>query len=840
MRKMKEITCGGNRSSEETARELEFRALSAKAAAEGIVLLENNGMLPLKEHGKIALFGPGVRHTVTGGSGSGDVRERYSVNIEQGLKAAGFTITTQRWLDTYDRMEAESQEAHYAGIIAGAKELQSRNEEMSMDACLVQTYLTSPGYVPGPGELPTEVDLAESDGKTAIYVLVRNAGEGRDRRNIPGDYQVSEREISSIRFLREHFEQLLVIVNCGGVMDLAFVDECGVDALLYIHQPGMEAGTAVARILTGEVTPSGKLVDTWAVHYEDYPNSATYSHNSGDTSKEYYIEGIYVGYRYFEKAGIRPRYAFGYGLSYTSFVCGQPTITVEGNQVTVTVTVKNTGDMYAGREVLQCYVSFPVGRLPKEEKRLVAFAKTGLLDPGETETLTLRFEVSDCTSYDEEEAAYILEPGDYGILLGNASDTAKETAYLRVGQKITVQRTASVCPLVEELKELVLPERVKAINLDLPVYVVDMDTVKKADAEDVGCHELYSDFPVEERAEETAILNQMNGEQMAVLTCGAPRDGSFQLDIGTSASTVPGAAGETTSDFAKEPWNLANIVLSDGPAGLHLMKYFQLDPDGNLYQMGVMEKFFGAKRREEGTDYYQYCTRIPSGTLLAQTFDVNLVEEIGRQMGDEMREFHVTLWLAPGMNIHRNPLCGRNFEYYSEDPYLTGKVAAAMTNGVQSRTGVGTTIKHFACNNQEDNRQHCDSIVSERALREIYLKGFEIAVKESAPLALMSSYNLVNGVHTANSYDLLTNVLRREWGYQGIVMTDWNTTGRGGSHADLCIRAGNDLVMPGSPADIQEIIAGLQDESENSLTYRELRHCAARIVRTILQSDWYE
>lgn len=837
MKKIKQILCTGSRSQEETEQERQHRALSAKAAEEGVVLLENRGMLPLRERGKIALFGPGARHTVTGGTGSGDVHERYSVTIEAGLKAAGFTITTGKWLDAYDEMELQSRRAYYTDIYTRAQRMQEQNDNLSMDRCLIQVYLHTTGYIPGPGAVPTKEDLAGSDGKTAVYVLVRNAGEGMDRRNVPGDYQLAEAELDSIRFLREHFEKLLVIINCGGVMDTAFLDTVEVDALLYIHQPGMEAGTAVARILTGEATPSGKLTDTWAVRYEDYPNSGTFSYLSGDTSREYYQEGIYVGYRYFDKAGIRPRYAFGYGLSYTTFTWEKTEIEVEKDLVKVTVEVKNTGDTYAGREVIQAYVSLPAGRLAKEEKRLVAFAKTGLLAPGASGKLTLCFAISSCTSFDESQSAFILEQGYYGILIGNASDTVRSVAYLCADKESIVQRTAHICPLREGLKELVLPEGKKEFQEELPVFEIDVKAIKK---QDVEWHEIYSPFIVEETEEEKRILDQMTGEQMATLVCGTPTSGSFQSDIGMSAALVPGAAGETTSAYAKEPWNLANIAMADGPAGLRLMKYYQLDPEGKFYPMNVLEKFFGAKRREGGTDYYQYCTRIPSETLLAQTFDLELMEELGRLVGEEMETFHITLWLAPGMNIHRNPLCGRNFEYYSEDPYLSGRMAAAITRGVQSRPGVGTTIKHFACNNQEDNRQHCDSIISERALREIYLKGFEIAVKESAPLAVMSSYNLINGVHSANNYDLLTNVLRREWGYQGMVMTDWNTTFEGGACSDLCIRAGNDLIMPGRKADVDAVIAKLQDESADSLQYQELRSCAARVVRTILQSNRYE
>lgn len=843
MRNIREIDYEQYRSDAETEQEKRHRELSARAAAEGMVLLENNGMLPLREGDKVALFGAGARHTVTGGTGSGDVHERYSVNIEEGLKAAGFTVTTEKWLDAYDEAEEKGKRAHYTDIYMRAEKLRKEQQDLSLEAALVQVYLHTPGYVPAPGMAPTEKDLEESDGKTAAYVLVRNAGEGKDRRNLPGDYQLAEEEMESIRFLREHFEKLLVIVNCGGVMDLSFLDTCGVDALLYIHQPGMEAGTAVARILTGEVTPSGKLTDTWPMRYEDYPNSDSFSHMGCDETKEYYTEGIYVGYRYFDKAGVAPRYAFGYGMSYTKFSWRLSEITVEGDQVTVSADVKNVGTQYSGREVLQLYVALPEGRLPKEEKRLVAFAKTKELAPGEGQKLIMHFAISDCASFDESRSAYILEPGSYGMMLGNASDAANVCGYLRADRELLVQRTARVCPLKEELQELVLPEKHgESAYSDpaLPVFAIDGEAVRKADTADVDCHETYSDFPVEETEEEKRILDQMTGEQMAVLVCGTPTSGSFQSDIGTAAATVPGAAGETTSDYTGAPWHLANMVLADGPAGIRILKRYQRDPDGNLYPMNVIEKFFGPAPRKEGTDYYQYCTRIPSGTLLAQTFDLDLMEQMGRLVGEEMEKFHITLWLAPGMNIHRNPLCGRNFEYYSEDPYLTGKMAAAITRGVQSCPGVGTTIKHFVCNNQEDNRQHRDSVVSERALREIYLKGFEIAVKESAPLAVMSSYNLLNGVHTANSYDLLTNVLRREWGFQGMVMTDWNTTGKGGSAADLCIRAGNDLVMPGTPRDVDEIVSGLQNPSEDSLQYRELRACAARIVRTILQSNRYE
>ena len=306
---------------------------------------------------------------------------------------------------------------------------------------------------------------------------------------------------------------------------------------------------------------------------------------------------------------------------------------------------------------------------------------------------------------------------------------------------------------------------------------------------------------------------------------------------------MPGSAGETSSAFADNP-GLASAIMADGPAGLRLTKKYYVDKASEeVYDVGFIGSieqglFKKIEKPENSTEMYQYCTAFPVGTMLAQTFDTELAEEVGRHVAEEMTEYHVTWWLAPGMNIQRNPLCGRNFEYFSEEPLLSGKIAAAITRGVQSMPGAGTTIKHFACNNQEDNRIGSDSIISERALREIYLRGFEIAVKESQPACIMSSYNLINGIHTANSYDLCTKVLRDEWGFKGIVMTDWATTRpEAGSISHKCIQAGNDLIMPGTQADIDDII----DANEKGiLSDNDILICAKRIVAAIFKSNAYE
>ena len=332
------------------------------------------------------------------------------------------------------------------------------------------------------------------------------------------------------------------------------------------------------------------------------------------------------------------------------------------------------------------------------------------------------------------------------------------------------------------------------------------------------------------------LVNKLSLEEKACLVCGRPKQGKASI-IGSAAIHVPGAAAETTSLL--EDRGVPATVLADGPAGIRISQRYEEMPDHSIATLtpyeGLENRFFGKEfRHEEATDHYQFCTAIPVGMNLAQSFDPELVAEIGTVIGREMEEFGVTWWLAPGMNIKRNPLCGRNFEYYSEDPLVSGKIAAALTKGVQSIPGAAVTIKHFACNNQEDNRRGVSSIVSERALREIYLKGFEIAVREAQPWAIMTSYNKVNGEHTANSHDLCTVAAREEWGFRGVIMTDWTTTNKdGGSSAAKCIAAGNDLVMPGLESDISEIVDAVRENGDQFLAEEALNACCHRILNAI-------
>ena len=592
------------------------------------------------------------------------------------------------------------------------------------------------------------------------------------------------------------------------------------------------------------------MTDTWAKTYNDYPGAEVFSYKSGNLMKEYYEEGIFVGYRYFDTFRIPVRYGFGYGLSYTDFAITAGTVSVSDlgtmdPKVSVEVTVKNSGDTYAGKEVVQIYASCPQGKLVKEFRRLAGFGKTKLLAPGEEQQMTITFPLYQLASYSEDQAAWILEPGKYGIWVGNELNTSVLSGALELDQEAVMVQCENICPLKEELKEIMpFARKVQARELawheELKVKGIEVVAVKAADipTEKVAYQQIPDLLP----GMAGEIVDKMSENQLVQMATGDP--GKDQNNaLGSAGISVPGSAAETPTVAAEEPWNVASIALADGPAGLRLKKEYQVD-DGQIVPTDFLAAleggFFATEQEKRGTSYYQYCTAIPVGTLLAQTWNLDLVQKLGEMIGHEMELFGVTLWLAPGMNIHRNPLCGRNFEYYSEDPLLAGMMAASMTLGVQKVPGCGTTIKHYACNNQEDNRMGSDSILSERTLREIYLKGFEIAIKDAQPMSVMTSYNLINGVHAANCYDTCTKAARDEWGFAGAIMTDWTTTNvqiQGECTAAGCMRAGNDMVMPGTEEDHENIRKELK---EGTLDIRELKRCIYNTVNIILQSNQYE
>ena len=799
--------------------EKEHIGLLRDSLAECTLFLRQNGAFPLEAPGRIAAYGNGVRHTVKGGTGSGEVNSRYSVNVEQGLKGAGFTITTGRWLDAFDQVEQDAQKAFVKEIKERAKKKHTMAILEGMGAVMPQ-----PEY-----DLPLD-----GEGDTAIYVLSRISGEGNDREPIPGDIRLTDSEAKTILALDAKYEKFMLVLNVGGVVDLTPVKE--VSNILVLSQLGVETGSVLADILLGRANPSGKLTTTWA-SWEDYCKEGEF----GDINDTRYKEGIYVGYRYFDTVGKKPLFPFGYGLSYTSFDIAVTGAAAEGDTIRIKAAVSNTGAR-AGREVVQVYVSAPAGRLDKPYQDLAAFAKTDLLEPGASQELTISFSLRDCASYDAQKESYVLEAGSYVVRVGDSSDHTQPAALVDLDGEAIVTKarnclgetdfedwkpSGSETAAAEELSDIT---RISVAAADIETVTVSYDQEREIDPR----------------------VKDLTVEELAYLNVGAfnPKAGALSV-IGNAATNVAGAAGETTGILKEKGFPV--LVMSDGPAGLRLAKEFYRDEKGahGIGSSMVPESFLpflpaparfimnligGSGKPKKGQKVeYQYATAIPIGTAIAQSFNLPLAESYGSIVGDEMERFGVHLWLAPALNIHRDIRCGRNFEYYSEDPLISGKTAAAITRGVQRHPGCGTTIKHYAANNQEKNRYCNNSIVSERAMREIYLKGFGICVRESQPHALMTSYNLLNGVHTSEHRGLIEDILRCEYGFKGIVMTDWivdmaqdkQSLHRMPIAAEIA-KAGGDLVMPGSKGDFDSIVKAAES---GELELRQLQINATRVLR---------
>ncbi len=848
-------------SNEITPREMNNMNLVKELAAECAVLLENDGTLPLREVGKIALFGNGARHTVTGGTGSGEVNSRYVVSVSYALEEAGFEITTGSWLERYEQ-QLGAYTAEYKERVA---EYARENNVALANAYFENSF----GTPPLPRIEESDVDPSAT---TAIYVLARDSGEGADRKPEAGDYYLSEDELYNIDFIREHYEKVIVLLNVGGIIDMKELKSRRVNSILLISQTGNLGGYVAVNILTGKSNPSGKLTDTWAKDFEDYPSSEDFT--SGDVDDKFYKEGIYVGYRYFDSFGIAPIYPFGYGKSYTTFDMAVESCEIAGDLFTVNVQVTNTGAEFAGKQIVQVYYSAPEGRIDRPYQELIAFAKSSLLEPGASETLKISFKPSDMTCYDTITTSKVLEAGDYLIRVGTSSRETKICAVIRVAEEIAVERLNNHFPDNMEYRfdDMTNPGTGKEMRANLDgrqlaeaqVFELEGRYVRRKTVRYSGVKEEYNDTSFDDdytirgvigrHCGMSQLVSKLTVEEMADICVGKY---SVNIESGvvfSASSRVPGAASETCDKYAVKR-GIEPIIMADGPAGLRLQPHFKatretededekLLPGGEVF--GMINNPFPEETPADAIDYYQYCTAIPIATALAQTWNLDLIEKLGKMVGTEMEAFGVHLWLAPGMNIHRNPLCGRNFEYYSEDPVLTGLCAAADTKGVQSVEGRGVTIKHFACNNCETNRMFSNSHVSERALRDMYLKGFEICVKAEQPWAIMASYNLINGTHAANSYELLTSVLRDEWDFEGVAMTDWYS-----SFADVdflgytkpiykyptaasrtCVYAGCDLQMPGCPANVSDIIDAVRD---NKISKADLQGCVMNILRLCIK-----
>ncbi|MQS88838.1 glycoside hydrolase family 3 C-terminal domain-containing protein [Companilactobacillus mishanensis] len=796
--------------SEMSSRELNNAKLSQKVAEQGIVLLQNkNNVLPLHNK-KVALYGSGAFETYKGGTGSGDVNQRSVVSILDGLEKHGFEVSSKGWLNRFKQSYLKNKSQYY------------------------QKFAGSPLAVLAPAFSMDDPEISDFSRATiGIYVVSRSSGEGQDRKNEKGDYQLTENELANIQSMSQFYRYSIVLLNVGGVIDTSFVDSCPLlDSVVLVSQPGMEAGNAIANVLDGTVTPSGKLTDTWAYNFEDY-----YSSNSFGQKNPNYQEGIYVGYRYFDSFNVEPRYEFGYGLSYTKFYLNATKVKVSESQISVDVNVHNIGDDHRGSEVVQVYVSNPQTDIPTPYQSLQGFKKTKVLHSDESQDLNITIPTKNLASYDEKKSALVLVPGVYIIRMGNSSRNTKVVGEFRLDEEVIVQQLSA--KIVPEKDPTIL--RSNNVKLERTVGVPylllkaanfeDTETVKYHDENEVSSYiNAERELPGNGKKQKILRTNNYNGrklidvfknriamtefiatltdEELVNLDEGILRPEDMGSIVGNAAGLVHGAAGET---FSNERRGIPATVNADGPAGLRLDKHY---------------------KDESGQVHNQYATAWPIGTMLAQTWDTGLVGSLGKAVGIEMKEFGVTMWLAPGMNIHRNPLGGRNFEYYSEDPVLSGMISAAEVSGVQSNSGVGATIKHFLGNNQETDRNTGNSIIGEQALREIYLKNFQIAIEASQPMAVMSSYNKVNGTFSGENYELLTNILRDEWHFEGLVMTDWF------SLADpvASMHAGNDLIMPGVSQD--KLLAAISDlepefNDDGSIKTRDIFDIASMKPRTV-------
>lgn len=827
----------GSLTEEDAEMDRKHRCAARRAAADGMVLLENNGILPLSEGSRVALYGGGALYPVKGGTGSGDVNSRNTVNIADGFRNAGFIIADEEWLASYAGLYKKAYEEWVKYIYKLAGPGKDSN-------ALYQAHAANPMPFPE-GDRLCEEDVPKEDRENtpAVFVISRVSGEGADRKCVQGDFLLSKTEEESLKTLRKIYRRLIVILNVAGIIDLSVLDEIHPDALVLMSLAGSESGNALADVLSGKVNFSGHLTDTWGYHYEDYPAFLSAKHDL--PGRTVYSEDIYVGYRYFDSFGVTVRYPFGYGLSYTDFsIQPEKTVLEEDGTVTVTARIKNIGKK-AGREVVFLFVSCPEGLRKKEVKKLAAFVKTKELAPGEESSLPLSFSLEQAASFHTGKASWFFDAGEYYLLLGKNAADVTAAGVLSLSDTVFLKKEPHICPL-EDALPMLKQEGTEKVRLRFHEEVkekglapISMDKAceklkekeKAADSAD-GSPNAQIDEQTKEAEE---ILEKMTREQKVRLVCGRVA-GSQAEFIGSASVTVPGAAGETSAASAK--LGIMPLIMADGPAGLRLQYCYESDrASGEIirlprYEMLENRFFHTFKEHADAEKHYQSCTAFPVGMSLAQSFDEELVSSIGRAVGEEMDAFHVSFWLSPGMNIHRDPLCGRNFEYYSEDPLVTGKIAAAMTRGVQENPHRAVTIKHFACNSQEDDRMNVSAVVSERALREIYLRGFEIAVKESAPKAIMTSYNKINGVHSANNPDLIEVTARKDWGFQGIVMTDWTTTNAGhGASAAKCIASGNDIVMPGTPSDLEEINRALDSEDDYSLPEEKLNACCLRLIK---------
>lgn len=752
----------GDNDSKITASEKHIN-LSYDAALESAVLLKNNNnILPLKNGQKVAVFGKAQIDYVKGGGGSGDVTVSYVRNIYDGLKLKKDRVEVLDSLSLFYREYVNEQ--YKNGVRTGMLE-----EPVIPDDLL---------------------NKAKKFSDTAIICINRYSLEGYDRKNDNTDiyYDLTDTERKMVSSVCDNFKHIIVLLNSGSMIDTSwFADNDRIEAAFMLWQAGMEGGRAAADLLFGDANPSGKLVDTFAKSFDDYPSSATF-HESDDYAK--YTEDVFVGYRYFETVLDKKEcvvYPFGYGLSYTEFRIDNTFAVGDGKRIYVYADVKNVGNR-SGKEVIQLYYRSPKGQIAKPEIELAAFQKTPLLNPGETYRASLSFEIRDMAVFDDmgtiEKSAYVMEKGVYEFLIGNSVRNTEPLAYkYELYENRVIEKLSSFCKPVNLGKRMVSDGSYIEVSDDvLSTRTFPTDYICEYHEPEDKEHRIQLIDVANGKVTLDEFLSQLSDGELLSLVYGKPV---------TGVSDTGGMGG-------LEECGIPNVMTADGPAGVRIMPNRQV-----------------------------YTTAFPVATALACTWNTELIEAVGKAGALEAKENNLLIWLTPALNIHRSPLCGRNFEYYSEDPLIAGKMAAAMVRGIQS-VKVAAVPKHFACNNKETNRMFTDSILSERALREIYLKGFEICVKEAAPKIIMTSYNIINSVRASQNPELIIGILRNEWGYKGMVTTDWGNLGNHTSE----IKAGSDIRMPITDTDKLQ-----SDFDSGVLTRNEVAFCAKHILEMIL---WLE
>lgn len=761
----------------------EYLDVARNAAAEGMVLLENNGALPLDKNETLAVFGRIQEHYYKSGTGSGGLVNVSKVwNITEGLELCGITLEPAL-RKIYAEWECDN--PFDKGIGWGGEPWSQKEMPLSDEVCS---------------------EAAKTAG-AALCIIGRTAGEEQDQSESEGSYLLSSAEFEMLKTVRRHFKKMTVVLNVGGIIDMKWIKEIAPDAVLYAWQGGMTGGLATADVLTGKLSPCGKLTDTIAKNVSDYPSAPYF----GNSERNFYCEDIYVGYRWFETfAKDKVLYPFGYGLSYTTFSIksSAPILSQGGAAISIKVDIQNTGEV-SGKEVVCVYANAPQWKLGKPARVLCAFAKTKVLEPNQEQELTLSVKLSDIASYDDSGImgygnCFILEKGSYSFYVGTDVRTAPLAGKISLPETIVSKHESACAP--------VLPfERVtqccgNAAHQPVPLCTKDMDE-RRAENIPAEIPQTYDKGiklrdVMDGKNSLDEFIAQLSDEELSCIIRGEGM-GSPLVTAGTAS-----AFGGVTQSLRDK--GIPCGCCDDGPSGMRL---------------------------DCGTKAFS----LPNGTMLACSFNTELVQKLYSLAGIEIAANKVDCLLGPGMNIHRHPLNGRNFEYFSEDPFVTGKIACAMLDGLHS-AGVTGTIKHFCANNQETGRHVVDSVVSEKALREIYLKGFEMAIKDGNAQTVMTTYGAMNGLWTAGSYDLCTTILRKEWGFNGIVMTDWwadiNERGKPQNKTNFAqmIRAQNDIYMvcaDGGNND-DNTLSALAD---GTLSRGELQRSAANICRFLLKTN---